>query len=478
MKINFFSPLPDERTDIANMSAMVLPELAALAEVRAWTAQATWRGGLGRNYTIHRFVADEIDSATVNWADVSFFNIGNNGHFHRSIFNVARRFPGIVILHDLKLAHFVNAYADTPGPDREYYLAEMERTGMLDEAQRFLAAELRFESFKDLQPMTEAVLRPAIGGVVHNPDGMRTLADASSVQLFHVPLCLATTMRALPIRTPRKAGDRGTWRILVFGFIGENRCLPDILRALAGIPEVAQYHLDVLGTLAHPDEITALLRYLRLTDVVTIHGFVNDDKLERALERADLAINLRNPTMGEASGSQLRIWASGLPSLVSDTGWYSTLPEDAVFRIALGAEVTGVRDHLVRLRGLPDIYRGAGLRGRAALEKRHQPAEYARALMQIAGLAPRLQARRSAMDLGRRSAERLMQLTNVAQAKRLVPGIAQQIDALFDWPENIHRSSVSAAGRRSNDLALEAPGTEEARACHSSSGGGGRSRGS
>lgn len=434
MKINFFSPLPDERTDIANMSAMVLTELGALAEVRAWTAQATWRAGLGRNYTIHRFVADEIDGATINSADINFFNIGNNGHFHRPIFNVARRFPGVVILHDLKLAHFVNAYADNPGPDRDYYLGEMERAGLLDEAQRFLAGELAFDTFKDLNPMAQAVLRPAIGGVVHNAAGMQALADATMVELFHIPLCLATTMRAMPVRLPRTAGDRTIRRILVFGFIGENRCLPEILQALAEIPDLVSYHLDVIGPLERPEEIAALVRDLGLTEVVTIRGFVSDAELDRALELADLAINLRNPTMGEASGSQLRIWASGLPSLVSDTGWYATLPDDAVFRIAPGAEVAGVREHLIRLRQRPDLYRDAGLNGRATLEERHRPVDYARALISIAERAAPLQAKHSALHLGKRSAELLLRLTDPDHARRLAPGIAQHIDALFIVP--------------------------------------------
>ena len=36
----------------------------------------------------------------------------------------------------------------------------------------------------------------------------------------------------------------------------------------------------------------------------------------------ELLINLRYPTMGEASLSQLRIWRHALPSMVTQVGWH------------------------------------------------------------------------------------------------------------------------------------------------------------
>jgi hypothetical protein len=42
--------------------------------------------------------------------------------------------------------------------------------------------------------------------------------------------------------------------------------------------------------------------------------------------------------MGEASGSQLRIWANGCPSVVSDTGWYATLPDSCVRKVGIDSE--------------------------------------------------------------------------------------------------------------------------------------------
>jgi len=228
MKINFFTPLPDERTEIANMAAVLLPELGAMAEVRAWTAQPEWQPGLDRNYEIRRFDPENLPVRDFNWADVTFYNIGNNALFHRAIFDVARRMPGIHILHDVRLAHFLTAYADQPGPDRDYYLSEMDQAGLGDEARRFIEGELPFQSLATREPLTRAVLRPAIGGVLHNPEDMQALSAATSVPLFHVPLCLTTPMMPAPPRPARRqASPDSPIRLILFGFIGNLRA-PDV----------------------------------------------------------------------------------------------------------------------------------------------------------------------------------------------------------------------------------------------------------
>ena len=78
---------------------------------------------------------------------------------------------------------------------------------------------------------------------------------------------------------------------------------------------------------------------LELKDTVKVHGYAPAADLDGALSTAGLAINLRYPTMGEASASQLRIWEHALPSLVTRVGWYASLPEDAVAHVRPENEV-------------------------------------------------------------------------------------------------------------------------------------------
>lgn len=427
MKLNFFTPLPDLRTEIANMAATVLPELAKLAEVRAWTAQETWRDGLEEGYEIRRFDPAAPPIYVFNWADVNFYNIGNEARYHRAIFDMARRMPGIHILHDVRLPDMFAAYLGGTYEDRHYYKQEMAEAGLEDEVELFLAGKLPVAQLAALEPMTQAALRPALGAVVHNAVEMAALAKTAAVPLFHVPLCLCQKMPPVPGCAARRFGEGQPVRLIVFGFIGRNCCLPQVLQALAGMPERARYVLDIYGVLEAPEVIRGMIVALGLQDSVVEHGFVSDAVLDAALQRADLAINLRNPTMGEASASQLRIWANCLPSVVSDVSWYGTLAADAVFRVAVGDEVEGLRACLQALCEEPERFRQAGLRGRALLERAHRPEDYARALAEIAGQAPQMHARRNALVMARRAASALWQVTGGGPIEPLTPAVAARI---------------------------------------------------
>ena len=431
MRLNIFTPLPGLRTEIANMTATMLPELAKLAELRAWTVQETWRDGLEEGYEIRHYDPGVLPVREFNWADVNFYNLGNDATYHRTIFDVARRIPGVHILHDISLAHFFASFATGSQEDRQYYQWEMEQIGLGAEAREFLSGDLEFESLVDRAPMTRAMLRPALGAVVHNFAEMDTVAMASTVPLFYVPLCHAQRAVEVPPHAERRFGDGQPIRLIVFGFIGRNRCLPEVLRALAGMPDSAAYLLDIYGSMAETEMVQGMVAALGLQEQVTLHGFVSEEALDLALQRADLAINLRNPTMGEASASQLRIWANSLPSVVSDVSWYGTLPDDAVFRVTPGREVEELQAHLAAIRREPARFREAGLRGRVLLRRDHQPAQYAHALLEIAGLTPQMHARRNALLMARRAAGALMQVAGGAPVTRLTAPAASAIHDLM-----------------------------------------------
>ena len=431
MRLNFFTPLPELRTDIANMSAMVLVELGRIAQVRAWTVQAEWHGGLGDSYEIRHYDPDALPIRDFNWADVNFYNIGNDATYHRAIFDVARRIPGIHILHDIHLAHFFATFSIGSQEDRNYYQWEMDQIGLGPEARDFMSGDLEYESLVGRAPMTRAMLRPALGAIVHNFAEMDAVAMATTVPLFHVPLCFAQPVTAIEPQVERRFGDGQPIRLIVFGFIGRNRCLREVLQALAGMPDRAAYVLDIYGSMAEAEVVQGLIGELGLQDRVTLHGFVSDAVLDRALQRADLAINLRNPTMGEASGSQLRIWANSLPSVVSDVSWYGTLPDDAVFRVTPGREVEELQAHLAAIRREPGRFREAGLRGQVLLRRDHQPAQYAQALLDIATLTPQMHARRNALLMARRAAAALMQVAGGAPVTKLTAPAASAIHELM-----------------------------------------------
>src|ERR671933_588277 len=105
MKVAYFSPLPPERSGIADYSALLLPALEARLEVEVVRPGRT------------RPSAD---------ADVALYHVGNDPDAHGWIVDALRRRPGIVVLHDLVLHHLV-AGLTVGRKDGRAYLAAVER---------------------------------------------------------------------------------------------------------------------------------------------------------------------------------------------------------------------------------------------------------------------------------------------------------------------------------------------------------------
>ena len=103
MRINWFSPLPPARTDIAHYTTRILPALCASAEVVLWTNQVEWDSGLEDQVEVRRFDPGNLHWDLLDDADATFFHIGNSSQFHRAIWQVCQEYSGIAVLHDILL---------------------------------------------------------------------------------------------------------------------------------------------------------------------------------------------------------------------------------------------------------------------------------------------------------------------------------------------------------------------------------------
>ena len=427
--IDIFSPLPPLPTDIGNHTVAVLAALRERARVRVWTSQdgpvALDLAGI----ELIRFRPDAIPFATLNQADATFFNLGNNAAFHRDIHQVARRVPGIIVLHDTRLQHFFAAYAEHEDADRAYYLDLLERThGRATRAlgEAYIVGRAPLDALVDAAPMTLAALDGTIGAVLHNAEEHRALVQRTHLPVYHLPLCFP--YGPAPARAARDPASPS--RLVMFGFIGENRRLLNILSSLAAMPDRDSYRLDVYGMVEQAEDVDAAIASHGLERLVTRHGYVAETVLDAALAQADLALNLRWPSMGEASGSQLRIWSARLPALVTRVGWYGQLPADCVFMIDPRQEARQLTEHLRALRATPALYAQAGENGRKLLEQRHAPAAYAEGLLAIAAEHEGQHARRVGHQLAERAARLLLELGPAELARPMGGELSRRIAEL------------------------------------------------
>ncbi len=407
MKLNWFSPLPPARSGISDYLWHVLPSLAERASLTLWTNQDDWDSALERYATVKKYHGIDEFWRQVNQAEMTIYHVGNNPVFHGEIWELSTHHPGVIVLHDVALQHlfievFIQYHHDIAG-----YLASMERFyGKRGRraAQRLIDHECTPEDLCQHFPLTLLATERALGVLIHNQDGFDALSSHGRwpVAWSGLPYKPSEESRQL-----RELSAKDVCRLIVFGHLGRNRRLEPLLKALAGLAERERFRLDIYGEVWNASYVHQLRDSLGLANQVELHGFVPDSELKEALSRADLAINLRFPTVGETSLSQLLIWEHALPTLVTKAGWYSELPNDAVAMVRMEHETADLQHHLSQVLKDPAHYVRIGQRGRQLLDSHHAPDRYARVLLDLAGRAVEFRSRASAFQLARKVGEEL-----------------------------------------------------------------------
>jgi glycosyltransferase involved in cell wall biosynthesis len=429
VKLNLFSPLPPTRSDIARVTTHLLPLLAAKAEIVVWSSEPKWDPAAETHARVRHFDLKHPPWREINQADATFYQMGNDPRYHYPIWRMSQQHPGIVILHDLMLQHFFSGllFHDL-GLSRRDYLELVERHHgargrVLAEAH--LQGLLGTEELGPQCPLTGAATENALAVIVHSEAALPLVPPETPAA--YLPLCAGAPA---PAEQPARETEPDVYRISLFGFLGPNRRLPVLLRALANFAQRDRYRLDIYGTIEGAEKIQQLICRLGLSDLVTMHGFIRQDELDEALRQTDLVVNLRNPSMGEASGSQLHLWQYALPSLVTRSAWYETLPANTVAFVRPEHETEDIQAHLTAFLDDPEKYRELGRNGRAHVAENHAMETYAHSLLEVASRAPEFRGRWIARDLARRAGSAMSSWCDNSTIDGFLPKVAEEIEKL------------------------------------------------
>jgi glycosyltransferase involved in cell wall biosynthesis len=419
VRLNWFSPIPPAKSGIADYTQRLLPALTAAAEIVVWTDQESWDPAVEEYAEVRSYRLKEMPWAEVNHATMSIFHIGNNHRFHGAIWQVSQRHTGLIILHDVALQQFFAGLFREQWRDRVGYLELMEHfygaAGRQD-AEDFWAGRLTIEYMAEQYRLTRYAMDHALGVVVHSQRSFDELRYDSPCPLSYAqlpyPVAPPGSRGKTAIGKPRAEGP--PYHLIIFGHISDNRRLGSVLRALAGLPKRERFRLDVYGELWDHQSVRRDIDELGLQDVVALHGFVPAEDLDAALASAHLAINLRFPTMGEASVSQLQIWDHALPSLVTRVGWYATLPQETVAFVRPEREISDIQAHLGAFLDDPGRYAQMGEDGRRYVQTHHTSGAYVQAIIDAVRKAEAFRPHAMAHDMARRVGQEMRRWTNLA----------------------------------------------------------------
>ena len=388
-RIHWVSPVPPQQTDIAHYTRRILPELSSRADVVLWTDAESWDRELEDFGPVRRFHADAavpMDMRSLQpgpgGSEAIFFHIGNSWVFHSGIVRMARRMPGSIVLHDLAIQELLRDMVFNELLDPQDYHAEMVRwhgASGAEDARRVFAHGPVPVDILEKKPLFEATLRHAVSVVCHTGPAFEAVAARKFVPAYQLELPFGIG----PDVSSARAHD-GPLKLVQFGHIGRNRRLEQVLDILAPLAAEIDFRFDIYGKVWDEGFISRKAESLGLGGRVRIHGFVPEPMLDQALREAHLVFNLRYPTMGEASGSQLRIWNAAALAVVTDLGWYASLPADTVVRIPIDNEAGALSDLLRKLQADRGFGEAIGAAGRRRLVDHHNPALYAEGIVAIA----------------------------------------------------------------------------------------------
>ncbi len=356
MIAGFYCPLPPARTGVAEYGAALLAELRRHGQVEVCPENC----------------------------DMALYHLGNNP-LHGAIYRRSLREPGVVVLHDLSLHHFLLGALT-----EQEYIEEVVYN--LGEWNRPLARELwsgRATSASDPRyfeiPLLKRALEGARAVVVHNPEAKRiALRQAPGARVFEIPHLYSPP--AEPASDAAVARYRqglgvaaGDCLFGVFGYLRESKRLISILEAFAAVQEEnGRTALLVAGDFVSSDLERAAEPLLRRAGVIR-RSFLGMHEFHLALAAADACINLRSPAAGETSGIAIRMMGLGKPVLLTDSPEYERIPEDACIRIPAGAaERESLRRHMGLLTSVTEVARDVGLRAARYVSERHRLEEAGR----------------------------------------------------------------------------------------------------
>ena len=338
MKLAYFSPLRPQRSGISDYSEELLPYLGAEAEITLLVDgfQPTDRS-LTSRFEIVDYQSQPSSLKQLDPFDAVVYQMGNDHRYHAGILEATRLRSGIVVFHDFALQDFFLGLA-RERRDLNLYLSEVEfghGSTTRDEAAEALArgADPAIVAQPVEFPLNRRLANSAEGIVVHSEwSRARFAAIAPGVPVTHIPMPLKFSDAPGP---HSRLNDEV--RIASFGLITPGKGIEHALRALSALKSRYRFRYSLVGEPNSFYDVRELIRRYGMEERVEITGHVTLEEFKRRIDETNIALNLRERTVGETSASLCRLMAGGVCSIVADVGWYAELPSDCVVKMPLAS---------------------------------------------------------------------------------------------------------------------------------------------
>ncbi|MGI9045674.1 MAG: glycosyltransferase [Burkholderiales bacterium] len=378
-RLAYVSPLPPEKSGIADYSAELLPELSRHYDIDVIVDQPE---------VTTPWIRANCALRSLEWFDQNasrydriLYQFGNSV-FHKHMFSLLERHPGVVVLHDFFLSSLLRHEDIIGRAPHAFAIALYASHGYHAYKERSSAPDTEDIAWK--YPANFPVLQNASGVIVHS-EYPRRLADQwygadFSVDWESIPL-LRTPAAGIERRTARVELGSGDDDFLVcsFGMLGPTKLNHQLLDAWLGSPlaEDARCQLVFVGGEGGVDGANLEDRIVRVGGRIRITGFAPRALYSRYLAAADVAVQLRTLSRGETSAAVFDCMNYGVPTIANAHGAIAELPSACLFKLPDEFSNAELQAALLQLRNDPALRHRFGARAATHLRTHHHPRKVA-----------------------------------------------------------------------------------------------------
>ena len=309
--------------------------------------------------------------------DIPLYHLGNNG-LHADIYRKALEAPGVIVLHDAVLHHFLLGHLS-----RDRYIEEFVYN--YGEWRRNLAESLwaeRGSSGIDPRyfefPLLRRIVERSRAVIVHNAGAASIVrADAPPTVPVHIiPHFFQPNPPPEPADSVRFRQDTGIGqgRTLfgIFGYLRETKRLLPCIDAFRRLHAVRPNTALLLAGDVVSSDLRRLLETEAAHPAIYRLPHLSEGDMPLAGAAIDCCLNLRYPAAGETSGIAMRMMGLGKPVIVTSAAETSAFPPGACLRVAPGiAEPAELFDYMVMVTEFPQVAKEIGTEARKHVLSQH-----------------------------------------------------------------------------------------------------------
>ncbi|SFN06962.1 glycosyltransferase [Variovorax sp. OV329] len=384
-RLAYVSPLPPERSGIANYSAELVPYLAKYYDIELISdLPAVDDGMLSANFPVRSTAWFRENPRQF---DRVLYHFGNS-EFHQHMFELLAEVPGVVVQHDFFLSGLQSYLEDKRKNPLAWVQSLYASHGYAPLAERFAsqdgAAKVLFK-----YPASFDVLALAQGVVVHSLHAIDLARKwfAPDVSRHWAMVPLPRTLKQVDAHARvRLRAELGLadddFMVCTFGIIGATKLSLRLIEAWQASPlsRSAKCHLVFVGNNdagPYGKEVAQALASAA-EGSIRITGWASNEMFEKYLAASDLAVQLRTQSRGETSATVLDTLSHGVATIVNASGSMADLPDSAVWKLPEEFSKEQLTQALITLWSEPLARSELAARGRQLIEFNHTPAECAR----------------------------------------------------------------------------------------------------